>query len=118
MNTILSELEHTPTGQRKVSGFRQTPVLDYQIDPTGNWKPGGFQPMEEHRLTVTVGIMFWTNNVMFEESRRQAEETLMHRLYGGTLALLAEASHAIHNGDPEGALRAIHEIKRCLTKQP
>lgn len=116
MNSILDKLEQSQTGMRKESGFRRSPVLDYKLEPTGNMRPGGFQPMEEYLLTVTLGISFWSNKVMFEDSKRDAERMLLTRLYGETLALLDEASHAIYNGEPEDALQAINAIKGALTK--
>ncbi|AST86259.1 hypothetical protein CIG66_07185 [Ralstonia pseudosolanacearum] len=116
MNSILDKLEQNQTGMRKGNGFRRSPILDYKLEPTGNMLPGGFQPMEGYLLTVTLGISFWSNKVMFEDSKRDAERMLLTRLYGETLALLDEASHAIYNGEPEDALQAINAIKDALTK--
>ncbi|MBW9334531.1 hypothetical protein FEE59_13515 [Herbaspirillum sp. RU 5E] len=116
MNNILKKLEMERGYNRRYDGFQRGLIVESELHKTGEIQPypGGI-PRDKYVLRVKVGVNFFSNQVMLDQSRRIAERTLLSYLYGDTLSLLQRAEQAVWDGDAQATLEVLAAIRKNIS---
>lgn len=114
--SILDHIQQRATGMYGKSDFGASPITEMRCEPTGNMRDGGFSTSEEYELSAKIAIRFWANKAQHREARKVAEQALLNRLYGETLALVNEAKKAVFDGDAAATIAVLNKINDSLTK--
>lgn len=116
MNKILQQLEMERGYNKRIDSFERGLIVESELHETGGSKPyPGGMPRDEYVLRVKLGVNFFSNQVMLQQSRKVAERTLLTYLYGDTLSLLQRAEQAVWDGDAEATLQAIYAIRKNIS---